>query len=151
MQTTLHITSTVFLIFKNICRSCPVSYRLIHISCFYFQFDRFLSSKEVHPQHGGRPVCFITDGPLHLRLCVHPEACSKNIQLPKYFDKFFDLRKEFKKFYKTNNINCIKDMLDCILFVYRSSSIAKVRKWGPFYIGPHLRDSFQHYIYVYIV
>ncbi len=82
-----------------------------------FQLDRFLSSKEVHPDHGGKPFCFVTDGQLHLRLCLHPETTNKNIHLANYFNRFFDLRKEFKKFYKTNNINCIKDMLDCILFL----------------------------------
>jgi len=80
------------------------------------EFDRFLSSKEVHPDHGGRPFCFCTDGQLHLRMCVHPETTRKGVPLPDHFNSFFDLRKEFKKFYKTNNINCIKDMLDCILY-----------------------------------
>ena len=85
---------------------------------FSFQFDRFLSSKEVHPDHGGRPFCLCTDGQLHLRMCMHPEAARKGIDLAPYLHQFFDLRKEFKKFYKTNNINCIKDMLDCILLYF---------------------------------
>ena len=81
-----------------------------------FQFERFLCAKEVHPDHGGRPFSFCTDGQLHLRMCLLPEATRKNIILPLHFYKFFDLRKEFKKFYKTERpINCIKDMLDCIL------------------------------------
>jgi inhibitor of KinA sporulation pathway (predicted exonuclease) len=80
------------------------------------QFERFLCAKEVHPDHGGRPFSFCTDGQLHLRMCLLPEATRKNIALPAHFYKFFDLRKEFKKFYKTERpINCIKDMLDCIL------------------------------------
>jgi len=59
---------------------------------------------------------FCTDGQLHLRMCLLPEATTKNITLPTHFHRFFDLRKEFKKFYKTERpINCIKDMLDCIL------------------------------------
>lgn len=85
-------------------------YRYVH------QFERFLCAKEVHPDHGGRPFTFCTDGQLHLRMCLLPEATRKNIALPEHFYKFFDLRKEFKKFYKTERpINCINDMLDCIL------------------------------------
>ena len=80
------------------------------------QFERFLCSKAVHPDHGGRPFVFCTDGQLHLRMCLLPEATKKNIALPTHFYRFFDLRKEFKKFYKAERpINCIKDMLDCIL------------------------------------
>ena len=79
------------------------------------QFERFVRSKEVHPDHGGKSFCFITDGPLHLRLCMHPEACKKNIHLPDHYYRYFDLRRDFKKFYKADVINCIKDMLECIL------------------------------------
>jgi len=80
------------------------------------QFERFLCSKAVHPDHGGRPFLFCTDGQLHLRMCLLPETTRKNIALPTHFHRFFDLRKEFKKLYKTERpINCIKDMLDCIL------------------------------------
>ncbi|KAK3085541.1 hypothetical protein FSP39_004993 [Pinctada imbricata] len=76
------------------------------------EFDRFLSSKGVHPEHGGKTFCILTDGQAHLRQCLHPEASNKNITLPTYFHKFYDLRKEFKKFYKTDNITNIKAMLD---------------------------------------
>lgn len=79
-----------------------------------FQFDRFLRSKNVHHDHGGRSFCLVTDGQLHLRLCLHPEASRKNIALADYFYKFYDLRKEFKKFYKVAVVNCIKDMLDSV-------------------------------------
>jgi len=51
-------------------------------------------------------------------MCLLPEATKKNILLPTHFCRFFDLRKEFKKFYKSERpINCIKDMLDCILSI----------------------------------
>lgn len=33
-----------------------------------------------------------------LRQCLHPEACAKDIELPNYFCKFSDLRKEFVRF-----------------------------------------------------
>ena len=87
----------------------------LYVFILSFQFDRFLCAKEIHPDHGGRPFCLITDGPLHLRLCIHPEASNKTMPLPHYMYRYFNLRNEFKKFYKTNTINCIKDMLDCIL------------------------------------
>lgn len=76
------------------------------------EFDRFLSSKGVHPEHGGKSFCVLTDGQLHLRQCLHPEASNKNISLPSYLYKFYDIRKEFKKFYKTDSIPNIKAMLD---------------------------------------
>lgn len=37
----------------------------------------------------------VTDGQLPLRQCFHPEAVAKDIQLPSYYWKFSDLRKEF--------------------------------------------------------
>lgn len=91
----------------------------IHCCVFNFQFEHFLKSKEWHPYHGGNQFTFCVDGQLHFRLCLHPEACRKNIHLAQHFYSFFDLRKEFKKFYKNEKpINCIKDMLDCILFCF---------------------------------
>ncbi|KAK3607377.1 hypothetical protein CHS0354_022538 [Potamilus streckersoni] len=78
------------------------------------ELDRFLQSKGVHPDHGGKSFCFVTDGPNHLRQCLHPEASNKNISLPSYFYKYHDLRKEFKKFYKTDSGVNIKAMLDYI-------------------------------------
>ncbi|KAK6178533.1 hypothetical protein SNE40_013306 [Patella caerulea] len=76
------------------------------------EFDRFLYSKGVHPDHGGKSFCFVSDGPNHIRQCFHPETCNKNINLPAYFNKYYDLRKEFKKYYKTDVIKNIKAMLD---------------------------------------
>nr|CAD7430135.1 unnamed protein product [Timema monikensis] len=64
---------------------------------------------------------FVTDGQLPLRQCLHPEACTKNLELPTYYAVFNDLRKEFKVFYAaTEEINSIGDMVTCILL----SSIA---------------------------
>uniref|UniRef100_A0A8C5IM85 Epithelial splicing regulatory protein 1 n=1 Tax=Junco hyemalis TaxID=40217 RepID=A0A8C5IM85_JUNHY len=45
----------------------------------------------------GTSFCFCTDGQLHIRQVLHPEASKKNISLPECFYSFFDLRKEFKK------------------------------------------------------
>uniref|UniRef100_A0A3B3T352 Epithelial splicing regulatory protein 1 n=1 Tax=Paramormyrops kingsleyae TaxID=1676925 RepID=A0A3B3T352_9TELE len=45
----------------------------------------------------GTSFCLCTDGQLHVRQVIHPEASSKNIMLPECFYSFFDLRKDFKK------------------------------------------------------
>ncbi|XP_018618612.1 epithelial splicing regulatory protein 1 isoform X3 [Scleropages formosus] len=45
----------------------------------------------------GASFCLCTDGQLHIRQVIHPEASNKNIVLPECFYSFFDLRKEFKK------------------------------------------------------
>ncbi|XP_055892353.1 epithelial splicing regulatory protein 1-like isoform X1 [Biomphalaria glabrata] len=76
------------------------------------EFDRFLSAKGVHPEHGGRSFYLLTDGQAHLRQCIHHECCKKNIPLPTYFYKFYDIRKEFKKFYKTEPMPSLKTMID---------------------------------------
>uniref|UniRef100_A0AAR2JBE0 RRM domain-containing protein n=1 Tax=Pygocentrus nattereri TaxID=42514 RepID=A0AAR2JBE0_PYGNA len=47
----------------------------------------------------GNSFCLCTDGQLHLRQVLHPEASSKNVLLPECFFSFFDLRKEFNKCY----------------------------------------------------
>lgn len=86
------------------------------------EFERFLCVKEIHPLHSGKKFCLITDGPLHLRLCLHPEASNKNIQLSSHFNQFFDLRKEFKKVYKLPTINSIKDMLEFLCLEPDSST-----------------------------
>lgn len=46
----------------------------------------------------------VTDGQLPLRQCLHPEACAKDIELPNYYCKFSDLRKEFLR-YKTAGLS----------------------------------------------
>ena len=80
------------------------------------QFERFLRAKEIHPQHGGKPFCLCTDGSLHLRLCLHPEAFRKNITLAPHLYRYYDLRRAFKLHYKTDKaIVCVQDMLECIL------------------------------------
>ncbi|KAM4688443.1 epithelial splicing regulatory protein 1 isoform 2-T2 [Discoglossus pictus] len=45
----------------------------------------------------GTSFCLCTDGQLHIRQVLHPEASKKNILLPECFYSFFDLQKEFKK------------------------------------------------------
>ncbi|XP_040210614.1 epithelial splicing regulatory protein 1 isoform X2 [Rana temporaria] len=45
----------------------------------------------------GTSFCLCTDGQLHIRQVLHPEASKKNILLPDCFYSFFDLKKEFRK------------------------------------------------------
>jgi len=44
----------------------------------------------------GGELTLVTDGQLHLRQCLYPEATRKNITLPSYYQRFHDLRKEFQ-------------------------------------------------------
>lgn len=41
---------------------------------------------------------FITDGQHPLRQVLHPESCAKDINLPGYYFKFSDLKKEYMCF-----------------------------------------------------
>uniref|UniRef100_A0AAR2L1X5 RRM domain-containing protein n=1 Tax=Pygocentrus nattereri TaxID=42514 RepID=A0AAR2L1X5_PYGNA len=61
------------------------------------QFNERLCS-EINTS-AGNSFCLCTDGQLHLRQVLHPEASSKNVLLPECFFSFFDLRKEFNKCY----------------------------------------------------
>ena len=59
-------------------------------------------------------VVFLTDGPLHLRMCLIPEATTKEIPLSNKYFSYYDLRKEVKRFVNsTEPINCLNDVLDC--------------------------------------
>ena len=53
------------------------------------QFDR-VACDEL-----GSNLTLVTDGQLHLRQSLYPEAIRKNITLPSYYQRFHDLRKEF--------------------------------------------------------
>uniref|UniRef100_A0A673B2I7 RRM domain-containing protein n=1 Tax=Sphaeramia orbicularis TaxID=375764 RepID=A0A673B2I7_9TELE len=55
----------------------------------------------------GTSVCLCTDGQLHIRQVIHPEAASKNILVPDCFYSFFDLRKEFKKHFPTSDLKAL--------------------------------------------
>lgn len=60
------------------------------------QSDQFLRSLNIDPDNPS--FRFITDGQLPLRQCLHPESCAKDIELPNYYCRFSDLRKEFVRF-----------------------------------------------------
>uniref|UniRef100_A0A8C5I051 RRM domain-containing protein n=1 Tax=Gouania willdenowi TaxID=441366 RepID=A0A8C5I051_GOUWI len=65
----------------------------------------------------GTSVCLCTDGQLHIRQVIHPEAASKNILVPDCFYSFFDLRKEFTKHFPTPDLKAfnVYVMAECIL------------------------------------
>ncbi|CAH2057108.1 unnamed protein product, partial [Iphiclides podalirius] len=61
------------------------------------QFDEFIRSLQVDPHS---PLFrLVTDGQPPLRQCLHPEACGKEINLPTYYARFHDLRKEYVRAY----------------------------------------------------
>ena len=63
-------------------------------------------------------MVLVTDGQLGLRQSLHPETCTKGIDLPEYYNVFYDLRKEFRKAFPTApEVNSVQDMLNCILFL----------------------------------
>ncbi|XP_058465503.1 RNA-binding protein fusilli isoform X3 [Malaya genurostris] len=57
------------------------------------QFDAYTRSLKIDPHGSGFRL--VMDGQLPLRQCLHPEASSKDIQLPAYYWRFSDLRKEY--------------------------------------------------------
>ncbi|XP_058828755.1 RNA-binding protein fusilli isoform X3 [Topomyia yanbarensis] len=57
------------------------------------QFDAYTRSLKIDPHGSGFRL--VTDGQLPLRQCLHPEASAKDIQLPAYYWRFSDLRKEY--------------------------------------------------------
>ncbi|XP_076335363.1 epithelial splicing regulatory protein 1-like isoform X2 [Tachypleus tridentatus] len=74
------------------------------------ELDQFVKAR--FDNDGQRNFFLVTDGQFHLRQVLHPEATKKNITLPDYFFSFFDLRKEFRTFYHTDEILSIQDMLN---------------------------------------
>ncbi|XP_071325258.1 epithelial splicing regulatory protein 1 isoform X3 [Trachinotus anak] len=64
-------------------------------------------TNDVNSAGAGTSVCLCTDGQLHIRQVIHPEAASKNILVPDSFYSFFDLRKEFKKHFPTSDLKAL--------------------------------------------
>lgn len=65
----------------------------------YFQFDAYLRSLSLHDTE----IKLVTDGQLPLRQCLHREASAKDLELPTYYNRFSDLRKEFLR-YKSGDL-----------------------------------------------
>lgn len=62
-----------------------------------FQFHKYLRSLSIDP-FCPTTFRFVTDGQLPLRQCLHPESSSKDFELPAYYCRFVDLRKEMVRF-----------------------------------------------------
>lgn len=58
--------------------------------------DRFITSKGLATSES---FCICTEGSLHLRQVLFPEATRKDISLKPYMFKYFDVQSEFKKLY----------------------------------------------------
>lgn len=91
--------------------------------CVYL--SQFESYVRTYLLAGDRPrgLELVTDGQLPLRQCLHPEACSKNIQLSEFYESFFDLRKEFCAFYHAEEMHSIRAMVERILFHFHSGNL----------------------------
>lgn len=105
---TVHFVNSKFIQFNNKSIYCALMFDIVfsihksmilfyfhHIS-IYFQFDQLVRSLNIDPDSPTFRI--ITDGQLPLRQCLHPEACAKDIELPNYYCKFSDLRKEFVRY-----------------------------------------------------
>ncbi|XP_070135336.1 RNA-binding protein fusilli isoform X2 [Drosophila bipectinata] len=63
------------------------------------EFDAYLRSLSLHDTE----IKLVTDGQLPLRQCLHREASAKDLELPTYYNRFSDLRKEFLR-YKSGDL-----------------------------------------------
>ncbi|XP_017040585.1 RNA-binding protein fusilli isoform X2 [Drosophila ficusphila] len=63
------------------------------------EFDAYLRSLSLHDAD----IKLVTDGQLPLRQCLHREASAKDVELPAYYNRFSDLRKEFLR-YKSGDL-----------------------------------------------
>uniref|UniRef100_A0A3P8XWS7 RRM domain-containing protein n=1 Tax=Esox lucius TaxID=8010 RepID=A0A3P8XWS7_ESOLU len=73
-------------------------------------------TNEVNSLGAGTSLCVCTDGQLHIRQVLHPEAASKNLALPNCLNSFFDLRKEFRKHFPSADTKSlsVQSMAECI-------------------------------------
>uniref|UniRef100_A0A667XA40 Epithelial splicing regulatory protein 1 n=1 Tax=Myripristis murdjan TaxID=586833 RepID=A0A667XA40_9TELE len=78
----------------------------LNVLCLSLQFHLRLTN-EVNSAGAGTSICLCTDGQLHIRQVIHPEAASKNILVPECFYSFFDLRKEFRKDFPTTDLKSL--------------------------------------------
>jgi len=72
----------------------------------------------VFPSQGSSAsFTLVTDGQLHLRQSLHPEAQRKGLRLQKYLYSFHDLRKEFAARHTDKApVTGVLDMLNCKFF-----------------------------------
>lgn len=62
-------------------------------------FDKTLAERNINREN----LVFITDGGLHLRQLLIPQAHRHGFSLPEYYYSYCDIRKEFKNYSKLNN------------------------------------------------
>ena len=75
------------------------------------QFDAYVFTKFIQKN---KSFCFLTDGPNDLLYTLRKECIVKGIRLAAYFDRFFDLCKEFNKFYPEYGASSMMDMCQCL-------------------------------------
>ncbi|KAK2844550.1 hypothetical protein Q5P01_011209 [Channa striata] len=85
-------------------------------------------TNEVNSMGAGTSMCLCTDGQLHIRQVIHPEAASKSVLVPDCFYSFFDLRKEFKKHYPTSDLKALNVL---IMADPLSVPVAMPATWDP--------------------
>lgn len=98
---------------------------------FSSQFDQYAKSKLDSDCKSFR---LITDGQLHLRQVIHPESSKKGIALADYFYTFHDIKKEFRKFYRNNDVHTVEEILNCKCFCCLLLTFAR----GEIYRGDYL-------------
>ncbi|KAF7227303.1 epithelial splicing regulatory protein 1 isoform X2 [Nothobranchius furzeri] len=64
-------------------------------------------TNEVNSVGAGTSLCLCTDGQLHIRQVIHPEAASKSLLVPDCFYSFFDLRKEFRHHFLSSDLKTL--------------------------------------------
>lgn len=65
----------------------------------------------------------VTDGPDDLVYTLRKECALKNIRLPAYFDRFYDLCKEFNRFYPDYGAKSLVDMAQCLGVARKSENV----------------------------
>jgi len=75
------------------------------------KFDAYVFTKVIQKN---KSFCFVTDGPGDLLLTLRKEAMLKGIRLAAYYDRFFDVCKEFNKFYPEYGAKNMGDMCQCL-------------------------------------
>uniref|UniRef100_A0A182M9Y3 Uncharacterized protein n=1 Tax=Anopheles culicifacies TaxID=139723 RepID=A0A182M9Y3_9DIPT len=79
---------------------CAMFHRCVSSSSssdsIWSKFDEYTKSLNLDPHCPSFRL--VTDGQLPLRQCLHPEASAKDVDLPQYYWRFCDLRKEFVRF-----------------------------------------------------
>jgi hypothetical protein len=85
----------------------------------YYQFDSYVYTQFTQKN---KSFCLVTDGADDLVYTLRKECALKHIRLPSYFDRFFDLCKEFNKFYPEYGARSLIDMAQCLGVVRKPDS-----------------------------